>query len=273
MTASDNWARALASWAIPQHILDEAPQSPWGFSPALFARRADEALSELTPSNLRALEALPEGGTVLDVGCGAGAASLPLARKAGHLVGVDASADMLAAFRERAVAAGPHVTALQGTWPDVARDAPIADVVVCHHVAYNVPDLAAFARALTSHARVRVVTELTARHPMSVFNDLWLHFHGLERPRGPTAGDVEAVLRELGLSPQRDERTLPALGPFESQDELIATVRGRLCLSPARDPEVEAAIAPGIACRPDGTLVYGERAVVTLWWGGAATAV
>ncbi|HCO03571.1 MAG TPA: SAM-dependent methyltransferase, partial [Actinobacteria bacterium] len=41
-----------------------------------------------------------------DVGCGAGAASLPLAGRAGRLVGVDSSGPMLVAFLDRASAAG-----------------------------------------------------------------------------------------------------------------------------------------------------------------------
>ena len=67
-----------------------APESPWTFPVDLFASRADAAARQFepTPSNLRALEALPEHGAVLDVGCGAGAASLPLAVRAGRLVGV-----------------------------------------------------------------------------------------------------------------------------------------------------------------------------------------
>jgi hypothetical protein len=48
----------------------------------------------------------------------------------------------------------------------VAEHPPVADVVVCHPVAYNVSDLAPFAQRLTDHARAGVVMELTAQHPM-----------------------------------------------------------------------------------------------------------
>ena len=44
-----------------------------------------------TPSHRVAHEALPSGGTLLDVGCGGGAASLPLAPPAALLVGLDQS--------------------------------------------------------------------------------------------------------------------------------------------------------------------------------------
>jgi len=79
VTAAERWQAALQSWAIPPDILAAAPESSWGFSTELFARRAELARGELTASNARALEALPERGAVLDVGCGGGAASAPLA--------------------------------------------------------------------------------------------------------------------------------------------------------------------------------------------------
>src|SRR5438105_9452665 len=100
--AADRWREALASWAIPEDILARAPESPWTFPVELFASRARAAPATLTPSNRRALEALPEGGTVIDVGCGAGAASLALVPKAGRLIGVDPSASMLEAFQDKA---------------------------------------------------------------------------------------------------------------------------------------------------------------------------
>ena len=145
-----------------------------------------------------------------------------MADKAGSIIGVDATAAMLAAFAMQLGSYGPAITTIQGSWPDVAAATLSADVVVCHHVAYNVPDLASFAQRLTDHARVRVVMELTERHPMSRLNDLWLRFHGLKRPEHPTAGDVVAILRELGYSPRRHDwqgSSLGWLAQFVSHEE------------------------------------------------------
>lgn len=271
-SAAERWRAALAAWAIPQEILDAAPASPWGYSPALFARRADEAIATLTPSNRRAGAALPHGGTVLDVGCGAGAASLPLAREAGRLIGVDPSAEMLEAFRTRATASGAAVETIEGTWPDAATRTPVADVVVCHHVVYNVPDLAAFAQALTRHARRRVVLELTAEHPMRRMHSLWLRFHGLERPITPTVDDILAVLGELGLTPKDERWTAPAQSLFAHEADLVAWTRRTLCLPPERDPEIAEALVTLTVRLPDGSVAFAPREVVTLWWDGDAHA-
>jgi SAM-dependent methyltransferase len=263
----EQWQEALAAWAIPAEILAAAPETPWGYSPALFAGRADAAIGQHTPSTAAALAALPPGGVVLDIGCGAGAAALPLAAQAGTLIGVDPSAELLAAFETRARATGRVVHTRQGRWPDSAPQTPVGDVVVCHHVVYNVPDLPAFVRALTGHARRRVVLELTARHPLTDLNDLWLRFHGLVRPLEPTADTAEAVLRALGLAPERADWTAPALGEVSIDPaELVTLTRRRLCLPATRDAEIAEALA---AREPAGGAP--TRRVVTLWWPGAGS--
>src|SRR3712207_8050916 len=96
-----SWDRALASWAIPEELLAAAPERPYGFGVGLFDHRAEEAMRIETPSRRLAIQALPDNGTVLDVGCGGGAAWLPPARQAGCIVGGDQQVEKLQAFAAR----------------------------------------------------------------------------------------------------------------------------------------------------------------------------
>jgi predicted RNA methylase len=274
VTAASGWADALTGWGIPDEILAAAPESPWGFPTEAFRRRAQRSIERSNGSATTrvACEALPERGTVLDVGVGAGSTSLPLADVASMIVGVDASAEMLAAFSQAASRLGIESRTVLGTWPEVARRAPRCDVVTCGHVLYNVPDLAAFVRALTDHARTRVVVEITGAHPLSWMNDLWLRFHSLERPSRPTADDAESVFRELGLEPSREDRDEPGSGSeFERREDAVALVRRRLCLTPDRDPEIGAALGDRLV-QDRGLWSAGpERTrIVTFWWEGSA---
>jgi hypothetical protein len=179
---------------------------------------------------------------------------------------------MLAAFTETAARLGRRTRTVLGTWPDVRSRTPDADVVVCGHVLYNVRDLTPFVRALTEHARRRVVVEITGSHPLSWMSDLWLRFHALARPERPTADDAEAVLRELGLEPERDDHLDAGRGSgFDRRVDAIALVRRRLCLTPDRDPEVADALGDRLVER-DGLWSAGpERTpITTLWWNGSA---
>lgn len=101
------------------------------------------------------------------------------------VTGVDADAELLAEFTARAESLRIPVRALRGQWPDVGDDAPVADVVVCGNVVYNVSDLVPFVRAVTEHARHIVVVEIAAVHPSTELNSLWRRFHGIDRRTTP----------------------------------------------------------------------------------------
>jgi SAM-dependent methyltransferase len=274
VSALARWTEQLEARTIPIPILEAAPESPWGFPPELFRVRADRAATaEPTPTTLRAREALPEGGSVLDVGCGGGATSLPLADRAGLLVGVDGSVGMLATFTEAAEALGVDVRTVEGTWPEAAVSTPVCDVAVCGHVLYNVPDLAPFVLTLGDHAARRVVLEVTDRHPVAWMNDLWRRFHGVTFPDGPTADDAEAAIRELGITVQREDRpaTDERHGGFPRREDAVAFARRRLCLTADRDAEVDEALGDRLR-EVDGLWSAGPHSghpVVTLWWDPA----
>jgi SAM-dependent methyltransferase len=270
--ALDRWRQELEAWAIPDEILERAPESPWGFPVGMFRAKADQArVREPSPSHREALRHLAGGGTVLDVGAGGGAASLPLAAAARRITAVDESKGMTEAFLEAAGAAGVEAAAVVGRWPDVAGQIGPADVVVCNDVLYNVQDLGPFALALTDHARRRVVAQITGAHPLVTTGLLWRRFHHLERPSGPTAADAVAALRSLGLEVERDDWSTRDAGSFERYDDLVAFIRRRLCLPASRDPEVAEALEPLSVHEAGGyRLAPLDRPEVTLSWAGTA---
>jgi SAM-dependent methyltransferase len=268
----DRWRDGLAGWAIPEHITAAVTQSPWVLPRQVFARRADRLVSEPAgPAFERAWEALEPAGTVLDVGSGAGAASLPLAPRASMITAVDTDDQMLALLAERADALRLATATVTGRWPEVAPQVAVSDVVTCHHVFYNVADLAPFIQALTSHARRRVVAETAARHPLTSLNPLWLRFHGLVRPDQPTAADLLEILDAMGLEARHTEWNRPAEADYASFSELVDVTRRRLCLPPEQASEVKAALLDlGMAPEQPGDLGSSGRDVVTIWWEGTA---
>ncbi len=135
-------------------------------------------------------------------------------------------------------------------------------MVVCHHVVYNVADLVPFARALTDHARFRVVVELTAEHPMSNLIEAWRELHGLERPTRPSAGDAVAVLEEMGLSVSTESSRGRPRHASHDRAHVVAFARRRLCVGAERDAEIDALLGPEFESPP--------RPVVTVWWDGQA---
>jgi SAM-dependent methyltransferase len=208
---------------------------------------------------------------VLDVGAGPGAASLALAGRVGHITAVDEDDAMLATFAKLAAGAGVPAKTLHGRWPDIAGSAPVADVVLCHNVLYNVPDLEPFLTELTAHARGRVVVELSAQHPMTVLNPLWKAVHGIDRPERPTAMDAIELATALGLDPRWYAWERPnTIDHDHGFDDLVAMVTRRLCLPPERAGEVERALRKAGVTRAQPRLGPPGRETITVWWPGFA---
>lgn len=264
--AAERWGEALRSWAIPQEILDAAPESPWGFPVECFRVVDTEVLS---PTHRAIAEVLPDQGSLIDVGCGGGGASLPLAANLAELVAVDEDAGMLEDLRRAAAVANPdlRVVAVRGTWPCRVPVGSV-DVAVCANVLYNVADVTPFLAALEAICTRRVVLEITAAHPVAWMNDLWMRFHGLSRPEAPTATDAIAVIEGSGAVVHTMEHPhVHASGGFADRRDAIAFIRRRLCLPASEDERIADALGDRLARDSHGWQVGpAQQESVTLWW-------
>jgi 2-polyprenyl-3-methyl-5-hydroxy-6-metoxy-1,4-benzoquinol methylase len=251
------WATDLASWAIPEEILSQAEEEPWVHPVVMFT--VDDEIAD-SVSHDRAREAAPSEGSVLDVGSGGGRASMALVPPASMLVAVDHQQGMLDAFADAALRRGVRSHTILGDWPAVADEAPECDVVVCHHVAYNVADIRPFLTALDAHARTRVVMELPTRHPLSHLNPMWKQFWDLDRPTRPTSDDLLDIVRGLGFDAHQEVWHDDAWGRRVALPDAdrVRFARIRLCLTEDRDAEVAAALIEANDAQP--------REVATIWW-------
>ena len=252
--SGNRWRELLANWAIPQSILDQAPEDPWIHPPVMF--QVPTEISD-SISHQRAREAVPVGGTVLDVGCGGGIAAFALTPPASHVIGVDHQGEMLEMFAENARARGVSAEVFKGFWPAVASGVPIADVGVAHHVVYNVPEIENFLMAMNEHASRRVVLELPQRHPLAIASPLWKHFWNLDRPLDPTPLDLVAVLQDLGINAHLELWD----GPMRSEVDIEQAAhfsRIRLCLPEA----CEGQVLEFLKQQPPEVM----RNLATIWW-------
>jgi len=254
MSHQEDWAQALSEWAIPQKILDKAQTSPWIHPPVLF--QIPDEINE-SVSHERAREALTPGGTVLDVGCGGGIAAFALTPPASHVIGVDHQPEMLEMFKENAKKHQVTCEVFEGFWPHVAPLVPVADVVVSHHVVYNVADISPFLRELGSHARSRVVIEMPRQHPLTNMSAAWKHFWNLERPIRPTSEDLVEVLNEIGIK-AHVQNWAGQMRDRVDIDQDAEFMRIRLCLPPERLQEVREYVLANPLPR--------QREIATIWW-------
>lgn len=252
-SAASRWRRALGEWAIPQEILDQAPESPWIHPPVLFT--VPSVIAD-TPSHRAARDVLGESDSILDIGCGGGIAAFAIAESGNTVIGVDHQREMTEMFSNNAAQRQITSATYTGFWSDVEEDIPQADVVVCHHVVYNIPEISAFISSISAHARKRVVIELPTVHPLSNMNTLWKFFWNLDRPSEPTYENFAEAVRECGFTPHTeiwdeiDARTVDA-------QSAAAFMRIRLCLPKSRESEV----AKQLETEP-----FTPRKMATVWW-------
>ena len=96
---------------------------------------------------------LDAGARVLDLGCGAGIAAEALARRGHNVLGVDASADAIAAAETHAEASGLSLAYRCGTAEDLLAEGASFDSVTALEVIEHVEDQRDFMRLLASLVR------------------------------------------------------------------------------------------------------------------------
>lgn len=88
------------------------------------------------------------GLNILDVGCGGGLVSEPLARLGGKVTGIDPTRDSIAVARKHAEGQGLTIDYRTASVEELAAAGEQFDAVVCMEVIEHVPDQPAFVRSL-----------------------------------------------------------------------------------------------------------------------------
>ena len=226
-------------------------------------RRTDDPLVN------RLLEEVGPHKTVLDVGAGGGRLALPLALRCRHLVAVEPSSSMGEVLLQQASDCSiENVSLVESTWDKAEVEA--ADLVLCVHVLYVVPEIEAFVRKLEAHARERVLVVLYRAPPQSQTYPLWKEVHGEERLGLPSLPEFQEVLSQLRIDAQVD--MLPALPPrgFDDHQQALEQLSGRLYLVPGT-PQMATleAMLPDWLEQVDGTwIIRGTEPLQPglIWW-------
>lgn len=85
-----------------------------------------------------------EGLSLLDIGCGGGLVSEPIARLGASVTGIDPAAETIEAARRHAASQGLAIDYRSGLVEDLVAEGGTFDCVLCLEVIEHVPDVAAF---------------------------------------------------------------------------------------------------------------------------------
>lgn len=263
------WASGLASWAIPEGLIEQAGVSPYGWPVGFWKKRRSqpEQLSH-TPTWIHLVQGVPPGGSVLDVGAGTGRVSIPLVKAGFRVTAVEKNEGMAQGLVEEADRFGVALNIIVGSWPEVAEQVEVHDGVVSTHVVYDVPFIEGFLCAMEDRARRVVVLELPPHHPWSNLIPFYRELHGWERPLGPGVSELLEVITELrGELPWVEEWTQDTIVWFDSWEELLETYQRRLVVPDDRLDELRILLEPKVTQTGD-RFYFGEPTwpLHTIWW-------
>ena len=219
-------------------------------------REDDEVLNAL-------LELTPDGGSVLDVGGGAGRFAIPIALSRRTSVAVvDPSPSMLEQL-EASVSEvkGANVTGVNAEW-EAARVLE-ADMVLCSHVVYGVADIRPFLQKLHDHARERVVMVSFVDSPQAGVAPLWEPVYGEERINLPALPELMNVLWDMGIYPSIRMMMPASPQTFESVEAAVEEVSNRLFIGSdsERLKRLSGSIEGYLEAVDGGYRIKGARAV------------
>ncbi|MEQ9638454.1 MAG: bifunctional 2-polyprenyl-6-hydroxyphenol methylase/3-demethylubiquinol 3-O-methyltransferase UbiG [Alphaproteobacteria bacterium] len=192
-----------------------------------FLRQEAEAHFGCDTTSLRPLQGL----SAVDVGCGAGLLSEPLARLGAEVTAIDAAGENIAAARRHAEAAGLDIDYRQATAADLAAEERGFDLVVCMEVIEHVPDqpgLIAECVALAKPGGLLALSTLNRTAPALAFAVIGAEYVVGLLPRGThdwrrfvRPRELKDWLRQAGAEP----RTLSGLNYRPISDEWVLTRR------------------------------------------------
>lgn len=152
-----------------------------------------DALVDLVVSKIE-----PED-TVLDIGAGTGAWTIPLARRAARVTALDSSPAMLEVLRSKLTAGSvSNVDVRAGSWPEA--EAGTHDHILAIHSVYGTSDLPRFVDAMTSSARRTCYLGITFPIPTSITRRAAVEIWGSQWGRADFVVAYN-VLLEMGLMP------------------------------------------------------------------------
>lgn len=177
---------------------------------------------------------IESGETVLDMGCGSGALSLPLARAGHEVYACDFAQAMLDALMDEAFRQGiaEHIHPMLIAWDEDWTHAgvPVCDVAIASR-SIATADMQAALVKLDAHARRRACITLTTGLSPRV-DPVLLEAIGREQPRYPDCVFAFNILWGMGIRPELSYINSSRESRFESFDAAIEKTGELLEMTP-----------------------------------------
>ncbi len=272
-----NWRRIVERRReIVEALVGQGPRHDyWTRRAPRFARMSREFDPSTDPLARMLHDALPAGGSFLDVGAGAGRYTIALADRARCVTAVEPSEAMRGHLEAEAAACGlTNVAVVPTTWEDASVEPH--DVVLAAHVLYPIADVVPFIRKLHAAAARVCFVKLRVDQNLPQLAALWREVWGAERPREPGFLDLYNLLFAIGI---RAHARLVPFGTglrFDTLDEAVEHLRRLLFLpddSREHDRRIRALLETALVREGDRLVLPHAVQAAIVWWENEGSAM
>lgn len=199
--------------AIPESdsISDEMQADRWNKRAEYFSKDGDEEKRKKKTTDffelLRQIGFSPEGSTVLDIGCGPGSLSIPLAQAGAQVTSLDISSNMLVRLKDTAEKEGLHITPIECSWWTADIDAlgfrKKFDLVIAS-MTPGIKDVETFDRMMACSKKFCYYSNFIRKDPDKIPRDIYVRILNEAPPTNMVASGLLypfMYLYTLGIHP------------------------------------------------------------------------
>ena len=140
--------------------------------------------------------------TVLDIGAGTGALTLPLAKKVKKVVSIEPSAGMLDYLKNAASKENiENIEFINNTWED-ANISGQYDIIVCSHALYFITDMKKSLQRMIDMTGKYLFLMIGIHESNDRYGGIWKIIKGTPYKPGPDYINIYNLLREMGWYPE-----------------------------------------------------------------------
>lgn len=223
------------------------------------------------PQELVSKIKIEEWDIVLDIGCGNGAITIPLAKKARSVTALDISTRMLDILRENAATEKlSNIQTINKAIEDVeVPEIGSHDVVVASRSLNGIPDIKTELDKINKIARKYVYITLWGAGNREFENEI-AELLGRESHEHPDYTIVLNILREMGIHAHSEPLKSNTRNYYSNMEEALDRIQWRVGeLSEEEKLIVEEHLSKVLTENPDGSFSYSRTSSkwILIWWG------
>lgn len=190
--------------------------------------------------------------TVLDIGAGTGALTIPLAKKAKKVISIEPSVGMLDYLKSTALKENlSNIEFINNGW-ECAEISGQYDIVICSHALYFIHDIKKSLRRMIDVTGKYLFLMTVVNDDKDRYGDIWKIIKGTSYKPGPDYIYIYNLLRELGWYPDVEMIATTIECPdLDEATKLVTTHFDELDVQ-AKENELRSYISQYIRQEPDG---------------------